>query len=115
MVIVKFFVYRYNDNKKANEQVEQSKTVWEESVKTEFIANCIHPVEPVDPKIDKQIYCECVAEKAQLAAAFPTAYNANEVTEDQYQAELERLSDAYFDSELGRKDTEECVLAAQAK
>ena len=115
VLVVKYFAYRYFDNKKNAKDVEKSKTVWTETFKAAYMADCTRPTEAIDPSIAINIYCGCEADRAQQAAAFPTAYNADEETQEQYQAELERLSNAYFESEIGKKNTEECLLAAQVK
>lgn len=114
--IAKYFIYKHLDTKKINQEVELSKTVWDPGFKTEYITNCTKPVEGGDPTLNLDIYCHCVAEVLQKNAVFPTAYNADEMTADQYQAELEKLSNAFFDSAKGKEMTDSCAdLATQSK
>lgn len=116
IVVAKYFIYKHLDTKKINEEVEQSKTIWVPEFKTEYLANCTKPIEGGDPSLNMDVYCNCVAEVLQKNAVFPTAYNADEMTADQYQTELEKLSNAYFDSAQGKEMTDACAdMASQAK
>lgn len=112
IIAAKYFIFGYLDQKKIAEEIEKSKTVWDADFKAKYMTDCTEPGKEIDPSIDMQIYCVCEADRTQAAAVFPTAYNADEMTAEQYGDEVSKLSNAYYASELGKKNTDECLLAA---
>lgn len=85
---------------------------WPEDFKKEFISSCA----TVDPSANKnfmQKYCECATNKIEAAHIIPTKYNTIKESIQEYSERIEKIIDAFIDSEPGQNIANECAETAK--